>query len=282
MNLVSSHFCFAGEQRRYAHRSSALDCEMHFSVYLPPAVRSGPAPVLFWLSGLTCTDENFVTKAGAQRYAAERGVALVAPDTSPRGTDVPDDPDNDWDFGHGAGFYLDATQSPWSSHYQMETYITAELPEVLAGIQGLDGSRTSIMGHSMGGHGALSLSFRHPSRYMSVSAFAPICAPSQCPWGEKAFGRYLGDDPDAWRAHDTCALIAEASHRIPLLVDQGEGDPFIDRQLMPDQLRDACTRHDHPLNLRLHPGYDHSYFFIATFIGEHIAHHAAALDAHPA
>ena len=279
MNLVSTSFCFAGEQRRYAHRSGVLGCDMHFSLYLPPAVRSGPVPIIYWLSGLTCTDENFVTKAGAQRYAAERGVAIVAPDTSPRGVDVPDDPDGNWDFGLGAGFYLDASQSPWSEHYQMESYVTEELPAVLAGIQGLDGSRTGIMGHSMGGHGALSLSLRHPDLYMSVSAFAPICAPTRCPWGEKAFSHYLGDDMEAWHAHDTCSLIAKAKEKLPLLVDQGEGDPFLKNQLMPDRLREACADHDYPLNLRMHPGYDHSYFFIATFIGEHIAHHAAALDA---
>lgn len=251
---------------------------MTFSVYLPPAAEREAVPVLLWLSGLTCTDQNFVTKAGAQRYAAEHGIAIVAPDTSPRGADVPGDPDNSWDFGLGASFYVNATQQPWARNYQMATYLRDELPAALDDLP-LDLSRLSISGHSMGGHGALTLALRNPGRYKSVSAFAPICAPSEVPWGQKAFGHLLGADKTAWAAYDATALVAHAQERLPLLIDQGDADSFLEKQLRPERLVQACAAAGHPIDLRMQPGYDHSYFFIASFIGDHIAFHANALRA---
>jgi S-formylglutathione hydrolase len=230
--------------------------------------------VLYWLSGLTCTEQNYITKAGAQRHAAEHGVILVAPDTSPRGPDVADA--EGYDLGQGAGFYLNATQAPWSAHYRMHDYVVDELPALVEANFPVTGAR-AISGHSMGGHGALVLALRNPGRYRSVSAFSPIVAPSQVPWGEKAFGAYLGEDRAAWKAWDACALIANAGERLPLLVDQGSEDEFLATQLQPERLRDACTAANHPLDLRMQPGYDHSYYFIASFIGEHIGYHAAAL-----
>lgn len=266
---------FGGHQLRFAHRSQALDCDMHFSLYLPPQADSAPVPLLTWLSGLTCTDENFVHKAGAQRAAAEHGVAILAPDTSPRGEGVPDDPDGAWDFGLGAGFYVNATQAPWSAHYRMYDYVLRELPELVLAEQPVDGDRQAIFGHSMGGHGALTLALRHPDRYRSVSAFAPIVAPSQCPWGEKALGAYLGSDRGLWREHDTCALIRRATQRLPMLVDQGSADQFLQEQLRTPLLEAACAESDYRATIRMRDGYDHSYFFIASFIDEHIAFHAA-------
>jgi len=276
MQRLEQHACFGGEQEVWTHRSAVLDCDMRFAIYLPPQAKTQRLPVLYWLSGLTCTEQNFITKAGAQRYAAEHGVILVAPDTSPRGDEVADA--EGYDLGKGAGFYLNATQSPWSSHYRMHDYIAEELPALIEADFPATGAR-AISGHSMGGHGALIVTLRNPGRYRSVSAFSPIVAPTRVPWGEKAFTAYLGADRAAWKAWDASELIATAGERLPLLIDQGEADEFLDSQLKPQWLREACERAGHPLQLRLRPGYDHSYYFIASFIGEHIAHHAAALRA---
>ena len=278
LTLVSENRSFGGWHRRYRHTSRSLGCEMVFAVYLPPQAEAGPVPVLYWLSGLTCTDENFMQKAGAQRLAAELGIAIVAPDTSPRGTGVPGDPDGAWDFGLGAGFYVNATEEPWRRHYRMYDYVVEELPALVEAHFPVSDAR-SISGHSMGGHGALVCALKNPGRYRAVSAFAPIANPSACPWGEKAFARYLGADRARWLEWDACALIAGTRERLPLLVDQGEADGFLAEQLRPEALRAACAAAGHPLNLRLQPGYDHSYYFIASFIGDHIAHHAAALKA---
>lgn len=276
MQQVSVYKTFEGQQLRFRHDSAVLNCEMHFSVYLPPAAADRPVPVIYWLSGLTCTDENFVQKAGAQQYASQHQVALIVPDTSPRGEQVPDDPDGAWDFGLGAGFYLDAVCEPWTRHYHMYTYITQELPALVE--QHLPVTRDrSIMGHSMGGHGALTIALKNPDSYASVSAFSPICAPTQCPWGQKALGRYLGENRASWAEYDTCALINRGAKALPLLVDQGSADNFLKEQLMPHMLQQTCDASQYPLNYHLRDGYDHSYFFIATFIGEHIAFHASHL-----
>lgn len=277
MEKIAENRCFGGRQLRYQHRSEVLDCDMNFSVYLPPQAEQGKVPVLYWLSGLTCTDENFVTKAGAQRYAAEHGMAVVAPDTSPRGEGVPDDPDGAWDFGLGAGFYVNATEAPWSGHYRMYDYVVSELPALVAAELPVDASRTAISGHSMGGHGALTIALKNPGQFKSVSAFSPICSPLACPWGEKALGNYLGDNRDAWAAHDSCALMRSSEEHLPALVDQGEADNFLVEQLKPELLQQAARETGYPLDLRMQPGYDHSYFFIASFIGEHIAFHASHL-----
>jgi S-formylglutathione hydrolase len=274
MQRIEFHACFGGTQEVWSHRSSALDCEMRFGIYLPPQVQQGNCPVLYWLSGLTCSEQNFITKSGAQRYAAEHGLILVAPDTSPRGDDVADS--EGYDLGLGAGFYLNATQSPWSAHYRMYDYVVDELPALIDECFATTKAR-SISGHSMGGHGALVIALRNPGRYRSVSAFAPIVAPSRVPWGEKAFAAYLGDDREAWRQWDATALIADAGERLPLLVDQGDADEFLAVQLRPELLRAACDAAGHPLQLRMQPGYDHSYYFITSFIGEHVAWHAKAL-----
>ena len=252
---------------------------MTFSLYLPPQAGTGPVPVLYWLSGLTCTDENFVQKAGAQRYAAEHGIAILCPDTSPRGDSVPDDPDGAWDFGLGAGFYVNATESPWSEHYRMYDYVTAELPAIADGFSTLDAGRCSISGHSMGGHGAMVVALRSPDRYASVSAFSPIVAPGQCPWGEKALGNYLGPDREAWKNYDSCELIRAGATQLPLLVDQGEADEFMETQLRTELLEQACSHTGYKATIRRQAGYDHSYFFVASFIGSHIAFHARALAA---
>lgn len=238
---------------------------------------SPTTPVVFWLSGLTCTEQNFVTKAGAQRAAAELGIALVAPDTSPRGDSVPSDPDGAWDFGHGAGFYVDATQAPWSTHYQMGTYVCDELPALVANEFGLDTSRLGISGHSMGGHGALITHFRHARRFVSVSAFAPIVAPSAVPWGQKAFAYLLGENRRTWAAYDATASVSAAATGAHILIDQGSADPFLDEQLQPQRFIEACRAANQPLTLRMRAGYTHSYFFVASFIDEHLRHHAAAL-----
>ncbi len=277
MEIIARNRCFEGEQLRLLHHSPTLDCDMHCSLYLPPAAAERKVPVLYWLSGLTCTDENFVHKAGAQRYAAEHGVALVAPDTSPRGESVPDDPDGTWDFGLGASFYVNATESPWDQHYRMYDYLTEELPELLAESQPVDTRNASIFGHSMGGHGALVIALRNPARYQSVSAFAPIVAPSRCPWGEKAFGHYLGPDRETWKNYDTCELIRAGALQLPMLVDQGDADQFLEEQLRTEALRAACEETGYESTIRMQRGYDHSYFFIASFVGSHIAFHARAL-----
>ncbi len=274
MHKIESHANFGGQQQVWQHHSQALGCDMRVGVYLPPQAQDGPVPVLYWLSGLTCSEQNFISKSGAQRYAAEHGIAIVCPDTSPRGDDVADA--EGYDIGKGAGFYVNATQAPWAAHYRMYDYVVDELPALIEAHFPVTTAR-AISGHSMGGHGALVVALRNPGRYRSVSAFAPIVAPSQVPWGEKVFATYLGDDQVAWKAYDAAALIADATERLTLLVDQGSADEFLASQLRPELLDVACRTHAHPLVLRLQPGYDHSYYFIASFIGEHIAHHAAAL-----
>jgi S-formylglutathione hydrolase len=275
MKRIEHRACFGGWQDVYRHRSEVLDCEMDFAVYLPPQAETGARlPVLYWLSGLTCSEQNFITKAGAQRHAAEHGIILVAPDTSPRGDEVADA--GGYDLGKGAGFYVNATQQPWARHYRMHDYVAAELPTLVEANFPASGAR-AISGHSMGGHGALTIALRNPGRYRSVSAFSPIVAPSQVPWGEKAFAAYLGEDREAWKQYDACALIAGATERLPLLVEQGGADEFLDTQLRPQLLQAACEAAGHPLQLHLRPGYDHSYYFIASFIGEHLAHHARAM-----
>ncbi|MGB2131457.1 MAG: S-formylglutathione hydrolase [Marinobacterium sp.] len=273
--LIASNKCFDGWLKRYRHSSTATGTEMVFAIYLPPQAQTQPVPVLYWLSGLTCTDENFMQKAGAQRIAAELGIAIVAPDTSPRGTDLPGEHDS-YDFGSGAGFYVNATQEPWSAHYRMYDYVTDELPALIEQHFPVTEKR-AISGHSMGGHGALICALKNPGRYVSVSAFAPISNPSHCPWGEKALAGYLGDDREAWKAWDSCELISSAQEKLPILVDQGEADGFMQEQLKPEALQAACDMADYPLELRLQPGYDHSYFFIASFIEDHLRHHARAL-----
>lgn len=274
MERVEQHACFGGMQEVWKHRSETLGCEMKFAVYLPPQAVRDRLPVLYWLSGLTCSEQNFIVKAGAQRYAAEHGVILVAPDTSPRGGEVPDD--DAWDLGQGAGFYVNATQAPWSRNFRMYDYVVDELPRLVEANFPANDKR-SVSGHSMGGHGALIVALKNPGRYRSVSAFSPIVAPSQVPWGRKAFAAYLGDDRLAWRQWDATALIADAKERLPLLIDQGDADEFLAQQLWPELLRTVCEGAGHPIDLRFQPGYDHSYYFIASFIGEHVAYHAAAL-----
>lgn len=267
---------FGGSVETWKHRSSACDCDMQFGVFLPPQAAQGPVPAVYWLSGLTCTEENFMTKAGAQRVAAELGIALIAPDTSPRGVNLPGE-DDSYDFGSAAGFYLNATQDPWSRHYHMYEYVTRELPELVEGALPVMPGVCSISGHSMGGHGALICALKNPGRYKSVSAFAPICAPTECPWGEKAFSGYLGDDRESWKAWDACELLAAGAQCPPLLVDQGAADGFLKEQLKPERLQAVCVERGVSLELRMQPGYDHSYYFIATFIEDHLRHHAAAL-----
>ena len=275
LERIEHRACFGGWQDVYRHHSDALDCTMQFAVYLPPQAESRPCPVLYWLSGLTCTEQNFITKAGAQRYAAEHGVIVVAPDTSPRGDDVPDA--EGYDLGKGAGFYVDATEAPWSRHYRMQDYVARELPALVEANFPVTEAR-AISGHSMGGHGALVTALRNPGRYRSVSAFSPIVSPTQVPWGQKAFAAYLGEDRETWKAWDACELIATASERLPLLVDQGGADEFLDTQLQPERLRAACEATGHPLDLRIRPGYDHSYYFIASTLGDHFIFHMRRLN----
>ncbi len=276
LNTVSENRCFDGIQGVYSHASEQLGCDMRFSVFVPEAAEDSPRPVLFWLSGLTCTEENFTVKAGAQRYAAEHGLVIVAPDTSPRGDDVPDD--DAYDFGKGAGFYLNATEAPWSKHFNMYDYITGELPALIFKNFPARADAQGIFGHSMGGHGALTIALKNPQTYRSVSAFAPIVAPMQCPWGEKAFKGYLGPDREAWARYDATALIERgARFDGDILIDQGRDDDFLENQLKPEIFAQACADAGQPLELHMRDGYDHSYFFIASFIGDHIAHHADAL-----
>ena len=271
--------CFGGRIGFYRHHSDVNDCDMQFSVFVPPQAADGKVPVLTFLSGLTCTEENFMVKSGAQRVAAELGLMLVSPDTSPRGEGVPDDPDKDYDMGLAAGFYLNATQDPWARHYRMYDYVTGELQQAVFDNFPGDAERHGLTGHSMGGHGALTIALKNPYHYASVSAFAPICAPMQCPWGEKAFSGYLGDDREAWKRYDACELVRTASERLPLLIDQGDQDSFLEEQLRPQLLASACEETGHPLELRMQEGYDHSYYFIASFVKDHLHHHARALAA---
>ena len=275
LETLSAARSHGGTQFVYRHASRSTGTAMTFAVFVPPQAATAPCPVVTYLSGLTCTHANVMEKGEYRAAAAELGLVIVCPDTSPRGDRVPDDPS--WDFGQGAGFYVDATQEPWRTHFRMWTYVTDELPALVARTQPVDTNRQGIFGHSMGGHGALTVALRHPGRFRAVSAFAPIVAPSQVPWGEKAFSGYLGDDRAAWRQHDAVALI-EDGHRVPeLLVDQGTDDTFLARELRPELLERACADAGIPLTLRRQQGYDHSYFFISTFMAEHLAWHAARL-----
>ena len=277
LETLSEHHCFGGIQGFYRHRSSACAGPMRISVYRPPQAERGPVPVLYYLAGLTCTEETFAIKAGAQRIAAELGLILVAPDTSPRATGI-DGATGDWEFGEGAGFYLDASQAPWSAQFNMQQYVIHELPDLIEAHFPADPERRGLCGHSMGGHGVLTLGLKHPDRYRALSAFAPICAPSDVPWGQKALARYLGNDPAAWRRHDACALLDDG-HRFPgcIRIDQGLADPFLETQLHPERLAAACARAGQALDLHRHPGYDHGYYFIASLIEHHLRHHAQAL-----
>lgn len=273
---LSSNKSFGGWHKQYRHRSEVLNCDMRFAIYLPPQAAGGrKVPVLYWLSGLTCTDENFMQKAGAQQMAAQLGMALVAPDTSPRGETVADD--EAYDLGQGAGFYVNATQAPWNRHYRMYDYVLDELPQLVESVFPVTTVR-SIAGHSMGGHGALVLALRNPQRYRSVSAFSPIANPMNCPWGKKAFAAYLGEDTAEWAQYDASLLMRDADDRVPALVDQGEADNFLVEQLKPEALEAAAAASDCPLQLHRREGYDHSYYFIASFIGEHLHFHAKYLD----
>ena len=279
LELIEEHRCFDGVQRIYRHESEAIGLPMRFSVFLPAQAASAKVPALFYLAGLTCTEETFPIKAGAQRYAAEHGIALIAPDTSPRGADIPGEKDA-WDFGAGAGFYVDATQEPWSRRYRMYSYVTQDLRRAVLAELPVREDRLGIFGHSMGGHGALVLALRNPDIYRSVSAFAPIAAPSQCPWGVKAFTGYLGDDREAWKQYDASELVkGDAASRFEggILIDQGLADQFLAEQLHPDVFERNAREAGHSVTVRRHEGYDHGYFFISTFVGEHIAHHARVL-----
>jgi S-formylglutathione hydrolase len=279
VKLASSQKSFGGEQRTYVHDSREARCAMRFAVFVPPQARAARVPVLYWLSGLTCTEENFIAKAGAQRVAAELGIAIVVPDTSPRGLGYPGEADA-YDFGLGAGFYVDATEAPWSAGYRMYSYVTEELPRIVDASLPVDPARAGIFGHSMGGHGALVIALRNPGRYRSVSAFAPIASPMRCPWGEKALAGYLGGDRGRWREYDTTALVETRGWAgPPLLVDQGTRDQFLETQLKPALLREACDKARVPLELRMQDGYDHSYYFIATFMEDHLRFHARHLGA---
>lgn len=271
MRRLEHHASFQGRQEVWEHESQVLGCTMRFGIYLPePALKGSRCPTLYWLSGLTCTEQNFITKAGAQAHAARHGVIVVAPDVSPRGAHVPND--DAYDLGQGASFYLNATQSPWSDHYRMHDYVAVELPAMVESHFAASEHR-AIAGHSMGGHGALVTALRRPGRYQSISAFSPIVAPSQVPWGQKAFSAYLGDNTVQWKGWDSVELIAHATERLPLLVDQGLSDEFVDSQLKPDLLSTACEAARYPLKLRAHEGYDHSYYFISTFLADHFKHH---------
>ncbi|PKO42635.1 MAG: S-formylglutathione hydrolase [Betaproteobacteria bacterium HGW-Betaproteobacteria-3] len=275
MQTLSEHRCFGGVQRFLSHDAHEIGLPMRFSVFLPPQAEHGKVPALLYLAGLTCTEETFMIKAGAQRLAAELGIALIAPDTSPRGARIPGEGDS-WDFGLAAGFYLDATQPPWASHYRMESWLLHELLPLVGDAFPVDLTRLGIFGHSMGGHGALTLALRHPGMFKSVSAFAPICAPSECPWGHKAFTGYLGPDRAEWLQHDASALMrgqAAAPYPQGILVDQGLADSFLEVQLLPHRLEAACAAIGQPLTLRRHAGYDHGYYFISTFMADHMAHH---------
>jgi S-formylglutathione hydrolase len=277
IKAVTQNLCFGGVQSVYTHTSQETRCVMRFGVFLPPQAATGRVPVLYWLSGLTCTEENFIVKAGAQRVAAALGLAIVVPDTSPRGLGIPGEGDS-YDFGLGAGFYVDATEAPWSRGYRMYSYITQELPADVAATFPVDPDRVGIFGHSMGGHGALTIALKNPRHYKSVSAFAPIASPMRCPWGQKALSGYLGADRARWREYDTTALIEDRGWTgPPIMVDQGTKDQFLESQLKPELLQDACQRSGVPLDLHLREGYDHSYFFIASFIEDHLRFQARNL-----
>lgn len=278
LETLSEHRCFGGVQGFYRHASAEIGLPMKVGVFVPPQAAQGPVPVLFYLAGLTCTEETFAIKAGAQRLAAELGLMLVSPDTSPRDTGI-EGASAAWDFGHGAGFYLDATQAPWAAHFRMESWITKELRELVLSQFPARDDRVGLFGHSMGGHGALTLALRHPGLYQSVSAFAPIAAPTQCPWGEKAFGGYLGHDRATWAPHDATELVKAGRKAPPLLIDQGLADNFLAAQLHPHLFEAACAQAGQPLTLRRHEGYDHGYYFIASFIEDHLRHHAQTLCA---
>ena len=282
IETLSETNCFGGRLGFYQHASTTNNCDMRFSVFVPPRAAHGKVPVLTFLSGLTCTEENFMVKSGAQRIAAELGLMLVSPDTSPRGDGIPDDPDSDYDFGLGAGFYLNATEAPWSQHYHMYDYITRELPGIVFSHFPGDAARHGLTGHSMGGHGALVIGLRNPDQYRSLSAFAPICTTLHSPWGRKALGHYLGSDTSGWHEYDACE-VARNSGKVTvfdkILVDQGADDPYLTEQLQPERLQAACQTSGLPLELRVHEGYDHGYYFISTFIEDHLRHHAARLGA---
>lgn len=277
LNLKESHLSFGGEQRVYTHDSSVVGSKMEFSLYLPPQAGAVPAPVLFYLSGLTCTQDNVTTKGGFQQFAAKYGLAVVCPDTSPRGSDYPGEHD-DYDFGSGAGFYLNATRKPWSASYRMYDYIRDELPRLVAENFPVDLQRAGIFGHSMGGHGALTIGLKHPELFRSISAFAPISSPTNVPWGQKAFRGYLGDDEQAWRPYDANQLV-QAGFRCPnpILIDQGSADPFLEEQLQPGVFESSCEQAGQPLVSRMQDGYDHSYYFISSFMEDHVRHHAEIL-----
>jgi len=276
MTTISSHRCFGGTQTFYSHDSRECRTEMKFSVFAPPQSQERAVPVLYYLAGLTCTEETFMIKAGAQRVAAELGLMLVAPDTSPRKERLPGD-DASWDFGLGAGFYVDATAAPWSQHYRMYSYVTRELPQLVASLGNSRADRQSIFGHSMGGHGALVCALRNPQQYRSVSAFAPISAPVQCPWGQKAFSNYLGSNQAEWAQYDASQLVAKQRYEFSILVDQGTADKFLTEQLKPELLEAACAQSGTSLRVRRQDGYDHGYYFIATFVEDHLRHHAQYL-----
>ena len=279
MELLSQHACFGGQQQFYQHNSKQIGLPMKFSVFLPAQAAHQAVPAVMYLAGLTCNEETFMTKAGAQRVAAELGLALIAPDTSPRGANVPGESES-WDFGVGAGFYLDATQAPWAAHWRMESYIIQELLPLITTTLPIDAKRLGISGHSMGGHGALTLALKHPALFKSVSAFAPICAPTQCPWGRKAFAGYLGADKSSWAAHDATALmepLTAAPYPSGILIDQGLADKFLAEQLMPELFESACIKAGQPITLRRHAGYDHGYYFVASFMADHLRHHAKQL-----
>lgn len=278
LTLLSEHHCHGGQQRVYQHHSREIGLPMRFSVYLPPQAADTAVPALFYLAGLTCNEETFMTKAGAQRFAAENGIALIAPDTSPRGANLPGESDN-WEMGVGAGFYLDATQAPWSQHYQMYSYIVHELYELVLQTFPIASGKVGIFGHSMGGHGALVLALRNPERFRSVSAFAPIAAPINCPWGHKAFSHYLGANNETWRQYDASALMSDLKTPFPagILIDQGLKDEFLEEQLLPEAFEAACLTAKQPLTLRRHSHYDHGYYFISSFIADHLAFHTRIL-----
>ena len=281
LETLSEHASYGGRTGFYRHASLVNACDMQFAVYVPPQAESGRVPVVTYLAGLTCTEETFMIKAGAQRVAAALGIMLVAPDTSPRGDDVPDDPDGAWDFGIGAGFYLNATESPWRRHYHMYDYVTDELPAIIAEAFPADPDRQGITGHSMGGHGALTIGLKNPGQYRSISAFAPICSPVSCPWGQKAFSNYLGNDQSAWSEYDSSELARSVSRKPAhkILVDQGQADQFLEQELHPHLFEAACNENDIAIELRRHEGYDHGYYFITTFMQDHIEHHATVLNA---